>query len=77
MTFAITSMTRSSQLRETSWQCLQVFILSFAYSITTFAQMDQMWKKIKAFDAYPKTMEDFRVKTRSGALRMNQVFGSP
>ena len=30
-----------------------------------------MWGRLKQFDAYPKTLEDFRVKTYVGASSKN------
>jgi hypothetical protein len=30
--------------------------------------MDQLLNRLKTLDAYPKTLEDFRVRTHSGAI---------
>ena len=33
-----------------------------------------IFSKFKQFDAYPKTLEDFRVKTVTGAGGMSEIF---
>ena len=35
---------------------------------------DSILGKLKQFDAYPKTLDDFRVKTYGGATSMNFTF---
>lgn len=44
-------------------------LLLFGFLCVGLARMASggVWSKLKSLDAYPKTLEDFRVKTFSGA----------
>jgi hypothetical protein len=38
------------------------------YCVKLTFKMDKVFARLKNFDAYPKTLEDFRVRTFSGAI---------